>query len=699
MVDPQVNQGELYALLIGIDCYLPNQLPGDAYYPTLQGCINDISMMESFLKTRLQLAADHILKLTSTGSGLHPQEKPADLPTYQNMVNAFCQITAMAPPGSQVLIHYSGHGGRTPSLRPELKSNGLDEALVPVDIGTSTSRYLRDIEIAFLLQQMVAKGLWVTLVLDSCHSGGAVRGASDIAVRGLDVVDNTPRPLESAVASIDTLADTWVRLGGEGRRDLQTASGWLPDSNEFVLLAACRPSEAAYETFTNGEKHGILSYWLLEALRQAAPGLTYRQLHSRLLARVHSQFNLQTPMLIGLSDRTVFGSDRVKPQYAVTVMQIDISSRRLCLNTGQVQGIKAGAEFAIYPLQAADFTNESQRLGKAVISEAGDTQSWACLAESAVLAAIKPGDQAVLVHPGNVQLQRAVALVGRGESGLLPLADQQRALKKVHTALRASRTGFVLVRDQGKIDFQLAINASGEYEIWDPDGKPFPNLRPPVAMNQPGAARIIASRLIHLAKYRNVQALLNTNSLSTLAHKLEVSLLGVQDDFEPGDQRRPKPFPGNSCTPVIAPGQWTFLKIKNNSGQVLNITALDLSPDWSVRQIFPASDVADNFYPFDPGQEEIIDIRTYLPPGYTEATDIIKVFATLGDTNFRWLELSGLDQPHSKKSISKARAEADPLEALLASMTTGRPTVRHLEIFPSTNLPWTVEQVEIHVKR
>jgi Caspase domain len=70
-------------------------------------------------------------------------------------------------------IHYSGHGGRAPTMFRSLKgANGLDEALVPTDIGNSEARYLRDLELARLLNGMVDKGLIVTVVLDSCHCGG-----------------------------------------------------------------------------------------------------------------------------------------------------------------------------------------------------------------------------------------------------------------------------------------------------------------------------------------------------------------------------------------------------------------------------------------------------------------------------------------------------------------------------------------------
>ena len=65
----------------------------------------------------------------------------------------------------------------------------MDEALVPIDIGTTSGNYLRDLEVSYLLQAMVDKGLVVTLVLDSCHSGGATRGTSGARKRGITSPD------------------------------------------------------------------------------------------------------------------------------------------------------------------------------------------------------------------------------------------------------------------------------------------------------------------------------------------------------------------------------------------------------------------------------------------------------------------------------------------------------------------------------
>ena len=89
-----------YALLIGVDFYYPGQLPGGGYYPTLGGCVRDISHVEAYLTQRLQLPAAQILKLTATASSpSQPVEKPEQLPTYENMVAQFKKLTDLAQRG------------------------------------------------------------------------------------------------------------------------------------------------------------------------------------------------------------------------------------------------------------------------------------------------------------------------------------------------------------------------------------------------------------------------------------------------------------------------------------------------------------------------------------------------------------------------------------------------------------------------
>jgi hypothetical protein len=150
--NPGNNNSSLHAILIGIDYYFPNSLEGGAYYPSLGGCVRDIDHVKDFLLTTLKIQSENILKLTcsiNNNDENKPLETQEKWPTYDNMIAAFNEITETSQPGDQLYIHYSGHGGRVKTLIPNKKgADGLDETLVPTDIGKPGTRYLRDTEMA-----------------------------------------------------------------------------------------------------------------------------------------------------------------------------------------------------------------------------------------------------------------------------------------------------------------------------------------------------------------------------------------------------------------------------------------------------------------------------------------------------------------------------------------------------------------------
>lgn len=123
MAEPTTKTPNLYALLIGIDCYLPGKLPDGSYYKNLGGCVRDINRVEAYLKKTLQ--PQQILKLTSSNTGAtEPPEPQEQLPTYENIVAKFQQLTEIAQKDDQVYIHYSGHGGRAKTIYPETQGGG-----------------------------------------------------------------------------------------------------------------------------------------------------------------------------------------------------------------------------------------------------------------------------------------------------------------------------------------------------------------------------------------------------------------------------------------------------------------------------------------------------------------------------------------------------------------------------------------------
>jgi len=118
-----------HALLIGIDCYLPNKLPEGASYKNLNGGVRDINHVEAFLKNTLKLPESQIMKLTaSNAEGWNEPSESNDLwPTYENIVGKFNELIEKAQPQDQVYIHYSGHGGRAATIFPEIKGEKYTE--------------------------------------------------------------------------------------------------------------------------------------------------------------------------------------------------------------------------------------------------------------------------------------------------------------------------------------------------------------------------------------------------------------------------------------------------------------------------------------------------------------------------------------------------------------------------------------------
>lgn len=711
----------LYALLIGVNCYCPNRLSDGSSYKNLEGAVNDIDSTEAFLKERLQVSDDKIWKLTASNPNPYlrqPIEPPEKLPTYENMVAAFKAITQMAQPGDRIYIHYSGHGGQTKTAYPEVKgTDGIDESLVPVNIGQidesgkPTSRYLRDLELAALLKAMVDKELVVTVVLDSCHSGGAAR--SDAEIRGLDVIDETPRPVTSDVADREQLIAGWQSLTGdaEGRG----LSGWLPPSNDYVLLAACRPHEKAFETIFNratGRKHGVLTYFMLQALEKGYAGLTYKDLYDEIGARIYSKCLQQVPMLLGVGDRLLFGIDRDRGESGIPVIKVNLANHQVTIQTGQASGIRRGVQFAIYSKGIRDFTSTETRLATAEAVHYSATEVQCKLEPIPDQRDVELGDQAVLISPP-AQLVRQVCLLPQAEVRTQGMATPSTISAQQDMACEAIRRsipekGWVELIDANAVRasednenlqrYYVAINPRGEYEICDSTGILYDNIRPPINIDESRAAQKLVKRLEHLAKYH--AALELNNPRSPLTGKLEVEWLGSLEFYDPIDpippQLKMRPL-DNPYRPTIREKEWIFLQIINHYSSPLNIAVLDLASNWAIDQVYP-SHPTENFVTLMPGKanKEIIFFQVSLPDGYENVTDIVKVFATKGAPNFRWLELPALDKP-LVSSQSKSRG-SDPLENLLAAIAEDQPGSRQLNAAFAYQ-EWTTKEIQVRVQK
>jgi uncharacterized caspase-like protein len=141
--------GRRRALLIGVCAY-----PG----APLENCLRDVELSGQRLRDVFSFSDITMLRDHEA--------------TTANMKAALLALTAGAVPGDVLFFHYSGHGAqvRTTALNePDFR----DEVLCPVDFDWSLAHMITDNEFGRLTR--VPSGVNLTVLLDSCHSGGMLR--------------------------------------------------------------------------------------------------------------------------------------------------------------------------------------------------------------------------------------------------------------------------------------------------------------------------------------------------------------------------------------------------------------------------------------------------------------------------------------------------------------------------------------------
>ncbi|KAK4690875.1 hypothetical protein P7C71_g6013, partial [Lecanoromycetidae sp. Uapishka_2] len=170
---------KIWVILIGIDFYRASI--------QLKGAVNDVKIMKSYFSGAKQ-GSINLSTFTASNpkksNAQNPPEEASAWPTYDNVTSKIKDISRDASPGDLVYIHYSGHGTRESTASAEYSEhNSSDIALVLFD-EEQDERYLRGLDLAGLLEDMVKKKVKVAIALDCCFSGGVTRG--DSCIRGLD---------------------------------------------------------------------------------------------------------------------------------------------------------------------------------------------------------------------------------------------------------------------------------------------------------------------------------------------------------------------------------------------------------------------------------------------------------------------------------------------------------------------------------
>ncbi|KAI3966013.1 hypothetical protein MKX01_010970 [Papaver californicum] len=133
----------------------------------LKGCINDVKRMHQSLVDRYGFAEEDITVLIDTDDSYIQ-------PTGKNIRKAVLDLIRSGEPGDVLFFHYSGHGTRLPAETGEADDTGYDECIVPTDMNLITvSTDFRE------FVDQVQEGCRITIVSDSCHSGGLIDQAKE----------------------------------------------------------------------------------------------------------------------------------------------------------------------------------------------------------------------------------------------------------------------------------------------------------------------------------------------------------------------------------------------------------------------------------------------------------------------------------------------------------------------------------------
>jgi len=341
------------ALLIGINTYQPAgtsaEHPAGCVYgrcemgsfQNLDGSVNDAQAMADLLTSpKFGFPANNVVLLTDPNPP-HPRPGVVILPasdtTHDGILATMQKYLVDVPQKGDTVVFYDASHG---SLRVNSKGNKLtvlvsgqyvhaDSTLVPSD-AYKGGYDVRDREMAKIFNAALDKGIHLTVIFDSCHSGGISRGIGP---------KYRERELAFDPRDIDETPDT-------------TAAPTLRTDNPALVFSAAQQGQTAKEIPTADsatEPHGAFTAALLEALQvlpaDAPASLVYERVKAVLEG---SNVPDQEPDLDAPAARRaapLFGGaagKSSKVRAAALGMGDDGS---VSLDIGRVSGLGAGSEF------------------------------------------------------------------------------------------------------------------------------------------------------------------------------------------------------------------------------------------------------------------------------------------------------------------------------------------------------------------
>ena len=666
--DSAPSSGAKRALIIGVNDYDADSISN------LGGCVNDAREVQKVLMEKFGVSERNVVLISSPA----PEGKPEDLATRTRILQGFEDLIEQSEPGDMVVVYFAGHGSRVRD-RDLDESSGRDSTIVPSDALRWSKKDefvsadvldITDDEVHVKLLRLAKKGVDnITLIFDSCHSGTMSRGPGDQMTARQAPEDDRPADMLAPVP----YTEEEKALLQESRKN---ASGWTAADGKYTMISGCRDSEFSYEIPGRGDdgeeiKRGALTFFLVQALWEAQPGDTYRDIYERVLPRVTGNNAAQHPQIDGALDREIFGTTEIEPLQFVRVF--DVQGSRVVLDGGAAQGLAVGSRWGIYP-PGTKKGDEDSRLAEVELTEVGSTRSVSKLLEDppADAGALKAGLWAApIAHDYGDQRMR-IRLIGEPATAPAAWEELQDRISRRNDRLqwaeegdRAVRVYLVAPRESVGPDDpvpQLGPTAEPMIAVLEESG----DLMMPPKRTGDLEIRQIVDNLVGWAQYRYKLAIENPGSAMAKAVKLDVRVLRKEDGGEVGWE--PLVAREGESLPTVESGDRIKLILTNNGPDQVYFGLLDFLVNGQVEVLEsgwlqqhtddqphleiprPSENGFEIFweggFPFDPNP--YVDSPT-------EETEYLKLFLTSRETDFAALAQG-----------SATRGRENPLQALLS---------------------------------
>ncbi|KAJ7086926.1 caspase domain-containing protein [Mycena epipterygia] len=269
------NDSSVFALIIGIDKYKNTD-----HFATLRGAVNDATAFYKFLLDSREQCGLGVPK----SNILFLKDEDA---TRDKILAAFESHLLTNPRipnhgDASMILFFAGHGTRVNAPGNLMSQDEMVEGICPVDERTSAGgKYVHtipDYVLVHLLGDLYEKkGQNITVIFDSCHSGGMGRNVGQARAANSDS-SAVPPELDSHL---------WTHKSSRPHQDDRL---WSSSATTHVWLAACAANESAREIVFDepGQRQlvrGRFTKSLIEHLRKVdLENTTYMELLDHLPA-------------------------------------------------------------------------------------------------------------------------------------------------------------------------------------------------------------------------------------------------------------------------------------------------------------------------------------------------------------------------------------------------------------------------------